>query len=336
MMSKTILLASAAGILGTAALIGATATAQSSSEAYSAEAISIEAFIGRVEVRTGSSDRIQVSMSNPGDHAEDPSIAQRGDSVMIDGGQSMRRLNCRHRNGRLEIGRGGWGMGNRVSIDEYPTLTITAPADVALELRDSAFLGEVGNVGTLNVSMNSCGRLDAGDVAGNANIRISGSGDVYVDEIGGEAMVDINGSGDVELASIGSDAEIDISGSGDVTATDVAGDVDISINGSGDVELGEIAGLNVRISGSGDILVEEMNGAFDTRVNGSGDIEVRGGRAEPFNATISGSGDIRFDGTAVNVTVRESGSGDVHVEDVEGSVDWRRNGRSVLRIGNAN
>lgn len=334
MMSKTVLMASVAGILGTAALIGASATAQNSSTSYSADALEIESFIGRIEVRTGSSDRIEVSIDNPGSQADDPVVDQRGGTVMIDGGQSMRNLNCRQRNGNLQIGRGGWGFGNRVSIDEYPTLTITAPESLALELRRSAFLGETGNLGALNISMSSCGRLETGDVAGDARVRISGSGDVYVDEIGGNAVVEINGSGDVEMTSVGSDMDIGISGSGDVSSGDVDGDVEVSINGSGDVRLGEIAGLSVRISGSGDIVAQEMNGAFGARINGSGDIHVRGGRAEPFEASISGSGDIRFDGTAVNVTVTESGSGDVHVDDVEGSVNWRRNGRSVLRIGN--
>ena len=64
-----------------------------------------------------------------------------------------------------------------------------------------------------------------------------------------------------------------------------------------------------------------------------GDVLVRGGRAEPFEAYINGSGDIAFRGTAVNVTVRESGGGDVEIRDIEGSIDWRRNGRSILRVG---
>lgn len=335
MLSKSVLFASAAALMGGAAILGATATAQNSSASYSGDTVSIEGFIGRIEVRTGSAGGIDVSVRNPGDHADDPQVNQSGNSVAIDGHQSMRNLNCSNRNGTMMIGRGGWGFGNRVNINEYPVLTITAPSDVTLEIRDSAFLGEAGDVGELSVSMNSCGRLEASDVAGEAFVRISGSGDVFLDEVGGRAIVDINGSGDVELASVGADADIDISGSGDVAAADVDGDVEISINGSGDVRLGEIGGLSVRISGSGDIEASEMQGAFEARINGSGDIHVRGGRAEPFEASISGSGDIRFDGTAVNVTVNESGSGDVHVEDVEGSVSWRRNGRTVLNIGNA-
>ncbi len=337
MLSKTSLFASAAALLGGAAILGATAGAQNSTSSYSADALEIEGFIGRIEVRTGGSSGIEVAISNPGEVAADPVVSENGARVIIDGGQSMRNMNCSSRNGSLQIGSGGswWGRGERTSIDEYPVLTITAPDDLALEIRDSAFLGETGDVGSLMVSMNSCGDFRAADVADEAHIRINGSGDVYLEDVGRDVTIDINGSGDVELDTVGGDAEIDIAGSGDVAVADVSGDVGIDINGSGDVRLGEIGGLAVRISGSGDIIAQEMQGGFDARINGSGDIQVRGGRAEPFEATISGSGDIRFDGTAANVTVNESGSGDVHVEDVEGPVSWRRNGRTVLSIGSA-
>jgi len=78
---------------------------------------------------------------------------------------------------------------------------------------------------------------------------------------------------------------------------------------------------------------QSLNGAFDTRISGSGDVQVHEGRAEPFEASINGSGDIRFGGTAVNVTVRETGGGDIHIDEIEGNVNWRRNGRTVLRVG---
>lgn len=331
MSLKLTLLAGAAALLAGTAAFGSSATVQENSGSYNADALMIENFIGQLEIREGSGNRITVAMTNSGEHAEDPVVSEAGGTVSIDGGQEMRRLNCRYRNDQMQIGRGR----DRHPIEEYPSLVITAPADVAFELRRAAFVGEAGDLGSLDISMSSCGDFIAGDIAGNADIRISGSGDVTARTVGGSANIDINGSGDVILTAIGGDSTIDIAGSGDVALADVDGGVDISINGSGDVELGSIGDLDINVSGSGDVQVDNMNGAFAARINGSGDIHVRGGRAEPMEARIHGSGDIRFDGTAVNVTVVESGSGDVRVDDVEGSVNWRRNGRTVLRIGNA-
>lgn len=303
---------------------------QSGGQSYDSDAVRIENFIGRVEIRNGSSDAVTVSISNSGEHVSDPDITTDGNTLAIDGGESMRRLNCNSRNNRVRIGRNRMNMH---PIEEYPLITITAPASLALELRDSAFVGEAGNLGSLDLSISSCGDFEAGDVANEASIRIGGSGDVVIGEVGAGLDVRISGSGDVDLDGAGGDTDISISGSGDVTVGDVDGDVDIGINGSGDVEFGDIGGLSVQVSGSGDVSADSVNGAFGARINGSGDIRVSRGRAEPFEATISGSGDIYFGGTAVDVVVNESGSGDVEINELDGSVNWRRNGRTILRAG---
>lgn len=334
MNMKHVFLAGTALVFAGAAAMASTATsstaAAQSGQRYSGDTVRIENFIGRVEIRTGSSSEVTVAVSNPGDHVADPDVVANGNTVAIDGGESMRRLNCNSRNNRVRIGRSRMNMH---PIEEYPLITITAPASLALELSDSAFVGEAGNLGSLDMSISSCGNFEAGDVAGDAQVRIAGSGDVVAGEVGGTLDVRISGSGDVTLDSAGGDTDVSISGSGDVAVGDIAGDVDIGINGSGDVELGDIGGLAVRVSGSGDVRADAMDGAFDARINGSGDIRVSSGRAEPFEATISGSGDIRFGGTAVDVVVNESGSGDVEINEVDGSVNWRRNGRTVLRVG---
>jgi hypothetical protein len=334
MMIKSTLLASTVLLMaGTSVL---SATAQTGGQAYSGDTVSIENFIGTVEIRTGNSSQINVSIENPGEHAGDPTIRQTGSLVAIDGGESVRNLNCNNRNGNMRIGRGGWnGWRGGNPIEEYPTLTITAPESVALELRRSAFRGETGNLGSADITMSSCGDLVMGDIAGMANINISGSGDITAGTVGGDLDISINGSGDVELGDVGGAVEIGIAGSGDVVMADVRGDTDININGSGDVGFADIGGVTVRVGGSGDIAADSMNGAFFARINGSGDIEIDGGRAEPFEAQIAGSGDIAFDGTAVNVEINENGSGDVDIADIEGSISWRRHGRTILRAGDS-
>jgi len=331
MTSKQALLAASAALLTGVAVMATTASAQNQSGTYSADTVSVENFIGRIEVRTGSSNQVSVAISNPGDRAEDPVYSQSGNRVEIDGGQRIRNLNCNTRNGQMRVGR-RFSMND---IEDYPLLTITAPADIALELSRSAFKGEAGDLGSLDLSMSSCGRFEGGDILDEAAIRISGSGDVSLGTIGQSASIEINGSGDVVMSDIAGSSSVNISGSGDVRTGNISGDAVVGINGSGDVQFGDVSGLSVRISGSGDVEAQSLEGAFDARISGSGDIHVHDGRAEPFEASIHGSGDIRFGGTAVNVSVRESGGGDIHIGEMEGTVNWHRNGRTVLRVGGA-
>jgi len=334
-MTKTFLLVtSAAALVGLTMLsVKADATQLSgASQSFSGDRIEIENFVGRIEIRTGGSSAISVAMTNTGGHVDDPEVSDGGAVVRIDGGLRLRNTNCSTRNGVMRI---GLNRGRRQSIDEYPSLVITAPESVALELRDSAFVGTAGDLGEVDLSMSSCGRFDLGDVQGDARVRISGSGDITTRSIGGEARIDINGSGDIVTTDIGGAVEVSINGSGDVQTGDVTGDAAVRINGSGDVEFGRVAGLSVGISGSGDVEASSMYGAYASRISGSGDIAVHGGRAQPFEASISGSGDISFGGTAVDLVVRENGGGDVSISEIEGSVNWTRNGRTVLRVGDA-
>ncbi|WP_291845300.1 DUF2807 domain-containing protein [Maricaulis sp.] len=332
-MTKKFLIATSAAALAGAALVSMSAGATQLSgapQSLSGDRIEIENFVGRIEIRTGSSDTISVAMTNTGGHVDDPEVTDAGSTVRIDGGLTLRNTNCRTRNNVMSI---GLDRGARHSIDEYPSLVITAPASVALELRDSAFVGTAGDLGEVDLSMNSCGRFEAGDVRGDAHVRINGSGDITTGSIEGNAWIGINGSGDVVTGAIGRDVSVDINGSGDVETGDVSGDAEVDINGSGDVEFGRVAGLAIGISGSGDVEAASMNGAFSSRISGSGDIAVHGGRAQPFEASIGGSGDIAFRGTAVDVTVNERGGGDVSISEIEGRVNWTRNGRTVLRVG---
>ena len=338
MPTKTTLIATSALVIaGVAGLANAATTSsatalQDSSRYAGADALRIANFAGRIEIRTGGSD-MTVAVSNSGGHVDTPTVATAADgTVVIDGGLNMRRMRCNSRNNRYQV----WEQGeSRESLDEYPMLTITAPADLALEIERSLFVGTAEDMGSMDIGMSKCGRFEAGNVAGDADIGISGSGDVRLQNVGGAADIGISGSGDVFMGTVGGMMDIGISGSGDVEAGSVDGDVEIGISGSGDVELGDVQSLSIRISGSGDIVADNMNGAFNAGISGSGDIRVRGGQAQPFEARINGSGDIDFGGTATNVTVNENGSGDVEINEIEGSNNWRRHGRTVLRTGNS-
>ena len=334
-MTKKFLLATSAAAMAGLALFSMSAGAIQSGGAeqtLSGDRIEIANFVGRIEVRSSQSDAISVSMTNTGGHVADPQVLDAGTTVRIDGGLRLRNTSCNTRNNVMSI---GLNRGPRRNIDEYPALIITAPTSVALELRDSAFVGTAGDLAEIDLEMSSCGRFDVGEVHGDARVRISGSGDITTHAIGGNASIDINGSGDISTGAISRAVSVSINGSGDVRTGDVSGDADVDINGSGDVEFGRVAGLSIGISGSGDVEAASMNGAFSSRISGSGDIAVHGGRAQPFEASIGGSGDITFRGTAVDLTVNERGGGDVSISEIEGSVNWTRNGRTVLRVGDA-
>lgn len=327
-MTIRLLFAGTTALIGASALAlsAASATTQEAGQTYSGDRLSVDNFIGRIEIREGSGDTISVSIQRGEDDIEMPDISQRGATVAIDGGQRVRNLNCQSRRGSISIGQ-RWR--SRRPIEDYPLLVITAPASVHFELEDSAFVGEAGDLGSLDLAMNSCGRFEAGNIVGEVNLRINGSGDIVTGTVGGAAQIDVNGSGDVRLGAVNGDVDIGISGSGDVVTGDVAGDASVEIRGSGDVRFGSVRGLDVGVFGSGDVNAAAMDGAFNGDISGSGDIAIAGGHAQPFEASIRGSGDIALRGTATDVTIREYGSGDVRIDTMGGSVDWRRNGRAV-------
>ena len=308
----------------------ASVSAQSLSggQSYAGGALEIENFIGVIEIREGG-DEITVAVENTGGLVEDPMVSATSSSVRVDGGQTLRRINCNTRNNQMRIGT----RFDMHDIEEYPRLVITAPADTTLSLHDSAYRATAGDLGALDLGVASCGDFESGDIAGDADIFIGGSGDVITGTVGGNAEISINGSGDIETGRVAGYGEISINGSGDVETDDFGGDVEVSINGSGDVRTGDVSSLQVSINGSGDVAADALNGAFQARIGGSGDITIDRGRAEPFSVDVHGSGDVSFGGTAVDVRVNESGSGDVEIADMEGSIDWRRHGRSVVRSG---
>ena len=322
-------------VTGALVALGVTATtaiasSQPAGESYSGDTLVVRGFIGRIEIDTTAGGDVSVAIDEGRNIVERPELETRNDRVVIDGGQDMSGLQCQSRNGQYRLGR-RWG--DKHDIEDYPTLRISAPASLHLDIADSAFVAEAGDLGSLDLTVNSCGDFRAGDVAGDARVRINGSGDVDAGEIGGATLISINGSGDVSLGDLQDGVDINISGSGDVALGDITRAAEININGSGDVTFGRVAGLDIDVSGSGDVTARHLEGPFDARINGSGDIEIYDGRAEPFQVSVNGSGDIEFGGTAVNLRVNENGSGDVSVDDIEGTVEWRRHGRTVLRVG---
>lgn len=311
-------------IAASALVMAAAFIPASSAQSFDAGALDIRNFIGRIEIRPAEGPVLVSVERGAGDLAA-PTVSEAGGRVTVDGGHAMRNMNCRSRNNRIQVRQGN--RGDYRPLEDYPTLVISAPAALALDIERALFVGTAGDLGSLDLDFDHCGSFEAGHVAGDATVNIDGSGDVTLRTIGGRAMFEIDGSGDLVTDSIGASSEFMIDGSGDIVTGDIAGSLAIEIDGSGDIRTGSLAGLTINIDGSGDTRVASVNGAVAIDIDGSGDVQIGAGRAQPFQVEISGSGDVRFDGEAVDIHVDIDGSGDVNVGRTSGSYYWREHGR---------
>lgn len=311
-------------VAASALALAAALTPVSSAQSFNATSLEIRNFIGRVEIREANGP-ILVNVERGAAELEAPGVSEAGGRVTVDGGHSMRNMNCNSRNGVISV-REGW-RGESRPLSDYPTLVISAPSSVALHIERTLFTGEAGNLGSLDLDFDYCGSFTAGDIAGEAAIMIDGSGDVRVGSVGGAASFEIDGSGNLSSAGIGASSTLGIDGSGDITTGDIAGSVEVEIDGSGDIEVGSVRGADIGIDGSGNAVFASVDGGVTIGIDGSGDVVIRDGRAQPFRVDISGSGDVRFGGEAVDLHVDIDGSGDVRVERSSGSYYWREHGR---------
>lgn len=311
-------------IAASALVLAAALAPAGSAQSFDASSLDVRNFIGRIEIREANGP-ILVNVEGGASDIDAPSISEAGGMVRIDGGHSMRNMNCTTRNGNISV-RQGW-RGERRPLSDYPTLVISAPSSLALHVERTLFVGEAGNLGSLDLDFDHCGSFAAGDVAGDASIDIDGSGDVRIGMVGGMAEFEIDGSGDLISEGINGSAELGIDGSGDITTGDIGGSVRIGIDGSGDIETGRVNGAEINIDGSGNTVLASVAGGVNIGIDGSGDVVIGEGRAQPFHVEIDGSGDVRFNGEAVDLHVEIDGSGDVRVQQSSGSYYWREHGR---------
>ncbi|MEN0652331.1 MULTISPECIES: GIN domain-containing protein [Hyphobacterium] len=311
-------------IAASALVLAAALAPAGSAQSFDASALDIRNFIGRIEIREANGP-ILVNVEGGASDIEAPAVSESGGMVRVDGGHSMRNMNCNVRNGNITV-RQGW-RGERRPLEDYPTLVISAPSSLALHIERTLFVGEAGDLGSLDLDFDHCGGFTAGDIAGDASVDIDGSGDVRIGMVGGMADFGIDGSGDLVSLGISQSAVLGIDGSGDITTGDIGGSVDIGIDGSGDIETGRVGGAEINIDGSGNTVLASVAGGVNIGIDGSGDVVIGAGRAQPFHVEIGGSGDVRFDGEAVDLNVEIDGSGDVRVQQSSGSYYWREHGR---------
>ena len=317
-------------LVGTACVAALTANILSTSAmADEGHVLKIQNFIGTIDVVTGDYDEIKVT------DADGAPVDRSSAGISIDGGETIKQVNCRQNKLSVDISIGNWGWkkrsGGYKNLNEYPKVKITAPATTHVIIDDSVIFGEIGTIGSADLRVRSCGDLELADVTGELDLRISGSGDVSMDNAG-PAIVSVSGSGDLVGGNFAS-LDLSVSGAGDVEIEDVIGFADISTSGSGDVEIGEIGdGLEYRGSGSSNLDAESVTGDVNIRTSGSGDVSIEDGQVGTLKIVSSGSSNVEFDGDAVDIEARASGSSDVYVNRPSGALQTSDSGAGDVHV----
>ena len=312
----------------------------------------IEDFVGRVLIKTTSDSQISIVTEQ---NIDDVQIYESGKSLKIDGGiPKPNGRNCKGLHGSISIslfksekhGR----IGGYKNLRDYPKITINAPKDTTLIVRNSIPFLIADDLGAANLNLSSCGKVQLGDLSNNLEAHIRGSADLYLGDIGGNADIEVHGSGGIDMGDA-KDLRLEVSGSGDVDARNITS-ADISVRGSGDVELGNISGpLGVesrgssdidigRVSGdfiydgrgSGDLDIDSVIGRISVDVSGSGDVSIDGGKAQSLKVSASGASDFDFGGIAETADLYASGASDIYVKKVTGEVRSKETGAADIDI----
>ncbi len=312
-MGKIISLGAAAITVSCLALLTQTSSAQD------AATLTIEQFIGTVDIRTGDYKTITVT------DADGVSVVRQGkrmnNSVSIDGGQVFKNVNCKKTSTGIKIAVDSrkWGKRKKKykNLDQYPRLKITAPQNLHLVIDDALIFGKVGSIGSGDIKLLACGDVEIADISGHLDLGVSGSGDISLGRAG-SGDIAIAGSGDFMALGV-HDVTITVAGSGDVQIGDVMGSVDATIAGSGDTHINNISGdLAYQGGGSGDLDVGDVSGNVDITIGGSGNVGVgRIGGDLAYSGGGSGSFDAKYvGGTKLSLRTGGSGNTKIHGGDV--------------------
>ena len=292
--------------------------------------LKIENFIGTVEIVTSNTGKIVVN------EADGANVMRSGGNLTIDDDISIRSYNCRYKKEKAYIGKGkwGWNSGGKGfrSIDEYPSVKISAPVGVHVEIDRSILFGNVDDIGSAHLHIGSCGDMTFGDVSGRLDLSVSGSGDVIMGSAG-VSDISVSGSGDVTAKNLAS-ADIHVSGSGDLELGDIAGATDIGSSGAGDVEIDSIGGgLSLHSSGASDLEIDSVTGGDLTiRVSGSSDVTIKDGNVDTLFIKASGASDVTYGGKSVDAEARASGASDINIHNPSGRLRTSDSGAADVNI----
>ena len=268
--------------------------------------LDVETGSGTIEIRTGSSNEVNVVgriranngwFGLPADSDKikrleaNPPIQQSGNDIRL---------------GHIEDPE----LRRHVSI----SFRITVPADARVRSKSGSGNQTIdGTQGTLDVE--------------------AGSGDIKVRNIGSTVRVS-TGSGGIEADHVQGNLRAK-AGSGDIRATGIAGGLEAN-TGSGGIRLEQTAPGAVRVqTGSGDIELRGVRGSLDART-GSGGIHADGDPTGAWNVhTGSGTVQLRFPADAAFDLDAATSSGSVNVSHpitVQGTIG-RKEVRGKVRNG---
>ncbi len=289
--------------------------------------LTIRDFIGTVNITNSGGQTIEVSRSDGARYHTN------GNKVEINDNQSLNDISCKGDDDNIRIRKGSWYGGRGYKrISEYPNVEISIPANTRLVIDDSLVFGQIGNVGSADLELRSCGDLKLGNVAGTLDLKLSGSSDLDMGNAGAAKIV-ISGSGDVEAQKFGP-TTLTISGSGDVELDSIEGDATLKSSGSGDISIGDIRGnLDYIGGGSSDLEIASVMG--DTvflRSSGSGDVEVDDGNVTSAEIIASGASDIEFLARSVDAKVKASGASDITLLQPSGNLAQSDSGASHITV----
>jgi len=337
----------------TTAILALSASPSFADEISKGEVLSVENFIGTIILNTGGTNKLEITKAKNDDTI---SVRNSSSKLSIDGGiTKLNRNKCSSHYSSLNIqwsARSGIKKSHYGGYDDlrdYPTLTISAPDNVHVVIRNAIPFLAGGDIGSADIEMRACGRVELEDIKGDAKINLRGSGDISVNDMqnldldlkgsgdfeGGNAehvKISLFGSGDVDLEDIAS-AELNLFGSGDVETGDVGGPLSVSSFGSGDIVADDVTGdMTYDGRGSGDFSLESVTGNISIDVRGSGDVDIDDGTAGDIIVNASGASDVDFGGTAKNADLKASGASDIYIYEATGDVSKRERGASDITV----
>jgi hypothetical protein len=243
---------------------------------------------GRIEVRPGSGDRIEVTGRV---QANDDRGSGRGS---LDPAERVRRIEARppiEQSGNVvRIGHiPDEDLRNGVSI----SYTLTVPAASSLSSKTGSGSQDIEGIGGRVVASTGSGSLTFRSLGGDLRAS-SGSGSISADVVGG-AFHATTGSGSIRAAGV----------TGRITAKTGSGDIDVTQAGSGGVDVGSSSGA-IRARGvRGDLQASTSSGTLDVQgelsadwqlSSSSGSITIGLPAGQGFNLDAStGSGRISTD-----------------------------------------
>lgn len=291
--------------------------------------LEIKNFIGTIDVEAGDFDKISIV------NGDGVKISQTQAGVLIDNGDQVQNRNCRWQNNQIAIGKAGWGRVTGKStyknIDEFPVVKIRVPHDTHLIIADALIFGTVGDIGSADVHVGSCGDLDLGNIRGMLALRISGSGDVTVGN-GSRANLQVSGSGDV-IAGDFEQVDIQLSGSGDIKMGHVKGRADVQSSGSSDLKMGRVgAGLHIKSSGSSDFTALYVGDTLSLNLSGSSDVRIADGNVNSVYISASGSADVVYNGNSEDAEIQASGASDIYIKQPSGNIRIVEKGSADIHV----